>query len=118
MKKSFWTFLGWPLLVVPIVIGSIGALLNQLVIAANKGMFPVLVPNCPIQTTDIEIHSCMTSASHLKFLADWLNFHDGVYSPGDLLQMLADSIQGPCFWIWLSLIVWMAYQYKKSTATK
>jgi len=109
----FWTFLGWPLIVVPVVIDYFGAFLNQLVIATNRGTFPVLAPNCTIKTSFMEVHTCMTPDSHLKFLADWISLGNIVASPGDLLLWLADAIQGPCFYVWLAVILFMALQYQR-----
>ena len=113
MKKSFWTFLGWPLLAIPFAIDKLGVALNEFVIAANKGVFPVLVANCNIHPNDFDIHTCMVPGSHLKFLADWLNFHDGIYSPGDILLTIADTIQSPCFWLWMAVILYMAFRYQR-----
>ena len=114
--KINWTFLGWPLLAIPFAIDKLGALLNQLVIAANHGLFPVLIANCNIHPDEFDIHTCMIAGSHLNFLADWINLHDGIYSPGDLLLTIADAIQTPCFWLWMAAILYMTLQYQ--TATK
>lgn len=37
-----------------------------------------------------DVHCVMTSATHLNFLADWIDLPEATYSPGDLLLELGD----------------------------
>jgi Family of unknown function (DUF5317) len=95
------------LLLVPQAMYWLGAFLNQLVLAANNGQMPVLFPGgCPAELQEAlegSIHTCMTSASHLKILADWINVHIYIMSIGDVLLGLGDLFTGPLFWCWLTL---------------
>lgn len=116
MKTKFWTFLGWPLIVIPLAFEYLGAGLNQLVIAANKGVFPVLMVNCKLAPSSEELHSCMVPGSHLKFLADWINLHDAIMSPGDVLIAISDAIQGPLFWFWAAAILYLALLYQTQSS--
>ena len=47
-----------------------------------------------------EVHCVMDSTTHLNFLADWIDLHDGTYSPGDVLQDLGEYLLGfsPLVW--------------------
>ncbi len=108
------TFLGWPLLVVPQIIFYFGAGLNQLACVANGGAMPVLWNSMNKWSPDPE-HVIMTSATHLKILCDWIGLKEaGVWSPGDILLAGADSIIGPCFWLWMAFILYRAFQSELS----
>lgn len=94
----------------PQIFFYVGALLNQLVLAANNGQMPVQFPGgCTddiLESLTGTVHACMTSASHLKFLSDWINLgRAGIYSPGDILLIFGDTITGPLFWCWLTLAI-------------
>ena len=94
------------LLTVPAGMYALGFWLNQLVIAANGGTMPVLVANCTANDMDGDrIHACMTHASHLKFLADWINLHVAIASPGDLLLWFGDYLMVPCLALFLYSIL-------------
>lgn len=86
----------WPALAI-----GLGFLLNSLCIAANGGAMPVQGSiGCPADPQD-PIHSCLTHATHLKFLADWILWnHVGVMSPGDLFM------EGGAQTFWPGLIAW------------
>lgn len=103
----------WPLLIGPTLLFGIGFAMNAVVMAANGGQMPVLIPGgC---TTDIQnallneemrIHSCMTSATHLKFLADWIVIRGiGIASPGDFLEWLCEATQVPAFILWVAAMI-------------
>ena len=96
------------LLAIPLMMYGIGALANFAVMAHNGGQMPVLFPGgcMPDQFADDPIHSCMTAATHWKFLADWIVInHLGVASPGDLLLWGSDLIQYPAAVAWLTLLL-------------
>ncbi len=97
----------WPLLLGPTAAYGLGALLNFLALAANGGQMPVLFPGgCANGFGDDIIHACMTSSSHLKFLADWIIInHLGAFSPGDLLLMLQEVTFRPALFAWVVLVV-------------
>lgn len=81
--------------------------MNAIVMAANGGQMPVLMPggNCNMIEESDWIHSCMTSATHLKFLADWIVMHHAVASPGDFLIWLSDATLWPGLIIWSALMI-------------
>jgi hypothetical protein len=85
-----------------------GFTLNVLVMAANKGQMPVLVPGgCqPDFFADDFIHGCMVAGTHLKFLADWIVRHKGIASPGDFLMWGGEDA------FWPSLVTWIAFIIK------
>jgi hypothetical protein len=114
-------------LVGPCVLFAIGFLLNAGVMAVNGGSMPVEWPKCVanqplpslpsgedttaagyiLSTIDPDpFHSCMNPKSHLKFLADWIVIRDdGIYSPGDFLEMTYGITVFPSFLIWIVLII-------------
>lgn len=110
--KRIFTFLGWPLLLVPQLIFWTGALLNQIAIAANHGLMPVYMPACEygVESGIIDArHICMTSAMHFKFLSDWINVGD-ILSPGDVLLGMGDMLIIPAFWMWIAYVMWSLYE--------
>lgn len=50
-------------------------------------------------------HSVMRHSDHLKFLADWINLKDGVYSPGDELIILGEYLWAFAPLSWLVLVI-------------
>ena len=115
MKKSIlYSILG----LAPALIWGIGFLMNAVVMAVNGGMMPVLVSNCSngffTDEASVAIHSCMTSGSHLKFLADWIYVrgYGIVASPGDGLELLAELIWKPCLYILLGLFIFRHDAFK------
>lgn len=88
---------------------ALGAASNIVTIAFNKGQMPVLWPGgCSDMTpdADMQIHVCMTTASHLKPLADWIVVSGlGVLSPGDLLIFGALYSFVPALLIWIALVI-------------
>lgn len=94
------------LLLGPLALFAIGFTMNALVMAANHGQMPVLVPGgCGPDTMEGDvIHSCMVAGTHLKFLADWIVIrHLGVASPGDFLEWACDGA------FWPSLVMWVGF---------
>lgn len=88
------------LLVTPALMFGVGFLMNAVVMAANGGQMPVLIPggDCAsfINPEDF-VHGCMTHATHLKILADWVVInHFGIASPGDFFEWAADGAFWPC----------------------
>lgn len=93
----------------PFAIITIGFLLNAFVMAKNGGTMPVLWPGgCDAMPVD-EIHSCMTHATHWKFLADWINVPNGVASPGDFFIWAYQYSIIPSLVAWV-LLVWRDYE--------
>lgn len=108
--KQYLSFIPYkPLLVGPALAYGCGILMNAIVVAANQGQMPVLWPGgCSQFTSDefVQIHSCMTSASHLKFLADWFLLNGvGEFSPGDFLIWLGAFTWDYALLIWAILMV-------------
>lgn len=91
----------------PYVAFAVGFLLNAAVTAANGGQMPVLFPGgCPKDGfgDDDIIHTCMTNASHLKFIADWIVInHFGIVSPGDFLEWAFAYTYVPAAVAWVTL---------------
>jgi len=81
-----------------------GAGMNKIVMAANKGLMPVLVPggSCPEGIEEDFVHTCMTSTSHMKWLGDWINIHKGVASIGDVFLGLGGWLFWPCLFAWVA----------------
>jgi hypothetical protein len=84
--------------------------------SANYGQMPVLMPNgCQVPDHDgtlvsifsgYGIHVCMTHASRLKFLADWVVINGlGVASPGDFLEWGSEAVWVACLVIWATLMI-------------
>jgi hypothetical protein len=94
-----------PLLVGPTISQLVGAGLNQLVMGLNGAMMPVLYPDGWTPRVD-GVHRIMTSATHLRFLGDWMNFHSMIASPGDLLIFLSDTTMVPALIAWVSLVIY------------
>lgn len=97
----------WYLLLGPSLAFVLGFVLNAIVMAANHGQMPVLIPGgCHVEDMDDLIHSCMTHASHLKFLADWIVVrHLGVASPGDFLEWFFDATYQAGLAAWAALMI-------------
>jgi hypothetical protein len=109
-----WTLL---LLGVPQLVYWLGALLNQIAVAANRGLMPVWYAPCAIghegqvingvRVLD-DMHSCLTASSNFILLCDWINLHASILSPGDVLLNLGDLITGPAFWMWMAYVLYRA----------
>lgn len=84
----------------------LGGAMNLIAIAANQGTMPVLWPaGCALWEADI-LHSCMTKATHLKWMCDWLVLKGlGVASIGDLLVLWSEDIKIPFLYVWIVLVI-------------
>ena len=94
----------------PPALFALGFLLNAIVVAANGGQMPVHVPGgaCRLISEDDIVHTCMTAASHLKILADWILINGSdprIASPGDFLEWSLDQTMFPAFVAWVALII-------------
>ena len=97
----------WPFLVVPALSFALGFLLNKITMAFNGGQMPVLMPGGCANGLDDMLHSCMTHASHLRWLADWAFVNGlGVASPGDLLIWIGQGTWDYAFVVWVAFIVY------------
>lgn len=84
---------------------GLGFALNFIVMGVNQGQMPVLWPSSVPWDSD-GIHSVMTSASHLKFLADWLVIRGlGIASIGDLLEWTYGLTVIPALAAWVALVL-------------
>lgn len=106
MKRLF-TFLGWPILALPIFLMIFGAFCNELVVNVNGMQMPVATPGvCHIGPPDV-LHKCEDKDTKLKLLDDRLP-SDGPFggvvisSIGDFLQDLSGEIDTECKLVWLA----------------
>jgi len=98
------------LLLGPSIASAVGFLSNAIVMGVNNGAMPVLYSGgCPAfneRYGDDILHSCMTHATHLKVLADWIMIRGlGAASPGDFLEWLYDVTYVPSLVAWAALIL-------------
>ena len=95
------------LLWVPAGAYALGYIMNSVVMAANGGQMPVLVPGGCTEATSFGtyIHTCMTNESRLKFLSDWVVMQQGVASPGDFLLWFSEPLFVPGMSAWVALVV-------------
>jgi|SRR5271167_1565474 len=101
----------WVLLL-PFILYGFGAFLNVLVVSANHGMMPVVVPssfaalNAPGMIMD-DVHIVYDPANaRLTPLIDWIEVpHFGSYSPGDMFIYLGDWMTVPFIGGWFGLMV-------------
>ena len=88
-----------------------GAGMNQSVFIANGGKFPVMINERHAESFGHEgeffddLHCFMTNKTHLNFLADYINLHTTIKSPGDLLVELGDFLAGYSLAIWMTVVV-------------
>lgn len=108
----------------PYGLSYLGAALNQLVIIANHGKFPVMInpafdsllrgPDGPGILADgmiDEVHCVMSASTHLNYLADIFNFHHGILSIGDLLIDAGNNIEPYCLGFFLCLVLFLVTSY-------
>ena len=88
----------------------VGIGLNKICMAFNGGLMPVLEPACHF--ADDGHHTCMSAATHLRFLADWLRFPSGTWSLGDLL-INAGEYTAP-----FGLVIWAVLMIKEVNALR
>lgn len=114
IKLKFPKIPYWPLLVVPTAAFALGFLMNAIVMAANGSTMPVAMPftladvltNGFLVDHGDMVHSVMTPATRLKFLADWVVInHFGIASPGDFFEWFCELTQTPAAIIWAALII-------------
>ena len=94
---------------------GLGYLMNVVVMAFNSGKMPVLCPEGYDPSSLDLVHSCMTAATRLRGLADWIffgfNLGDGpgsyltMGSPGDLLLKAGAFLYYPALVAWIVLMV-------------
>lgn len=100
------------LLAFPYLTFGVGAAMNQAVLVANGGKFPVQVNDRAAKYFGFEkdgmsdnVHCRMTNKTRLNFLADWINLKTAILSPGDLLIILGDWLTGSTKAVWAALIL-------------
>jgi hypothetical protein len=88
-----------------------GAALNQSVIIANHGKFPVMMN--PTAAADAQpdangmldgVHCLMTNDTRFNALADIINRGDGICSIGDLFITLGEWMWAFCPFVWGALV--------------
>src|SRR5258708_749772 len=105
------------LLAGPQVLFYTGFASNALVMAANGGQMPVLVPGgCTdsdvdrwhgeVQREGMQVHTCMTPETHLKVLGDWIVLRGrGIMSLGDALLWASELSSTPLYWMsWMYIL--------------
>lgn len=118
--RKILTFFGWPLLVLPLLLFSLGAGLNEVAAVSNGGVMPVyskayieelqykdqkaiytLVKNKEFSDEPDFIHEPATSKTKYHYLCDIFIADDGIFSVGDYIGDIASEIQEPLFFIWV-----------------
>lgn len=98
------------ILLAPFAITMTGAGMNQVVLYANGGKFPVMMNERIAHRQEIQyglmddIHCLMTDRTHLNFLADYINLHVVIMSPGDVLIELGEMIAAYSLVVWGTLV--------------
>lgn len=106
----------WYLLALPIICFGVGFALNALVMKANNGVMPVMVPGgCPSDFPNDGIHACATSLTHLKFLSDWIYVRstDSIMSIGDFLEKVWYDLHTICSCAWVALMIAKVNELRK-----
>ena len=116
--KKFFTYLGWPLLVLPLLASSLGYASNEAACLKNGGAMPVYgsaytndaaykefviqhdlakggVPKEPDY-----IHQAADEKTKLHYLCDIFPSDGGIESVGDIVIGFGDEIQTPLFAVW------------------
>ena len=91
----------------PTLAFAVGFTLNAIVIAANGGSMPVLVPaGANLLDPQDWIHHAMTAVSHLPWLSDWIVIRGfAIASPGDFLIWAGLATQTIGWVIWAVLMI-------------
>jgi hypothetical protein len=99
------TFL-WIILIPHVFIYS-GMISNQLVLWTNHDTFPVLMRDSAAQRLlpDDQGHVAMTRETHLNFLGDVFDFHDGWESLGDLMLETGMWMNTFAPYVFLALVI-------------
>ena len=98
-------------LTIPFMFSVAGGAMNQAVLIANGGKFPVMLNENVVKLDKIdgeyldEIHCLMSDKTKLNFLADIFDTHVRVISPGDILIELGDLLLTYSFTVWATLVV-------------
>lgn len=101
------------LLILPQFIFWLGAGMNQVALVVNHGTMPVFLASCGKMDAE---HSCMTPATNLVFLCDWINLKFAVMSPGDVLLELGAILIGPAFWLFVAFVIYQAQREPEKVA--
>lgn len=121
--KKLFTFLGWPILLIPTLVMLAGAMMNETVIWRNGGQMPVsmyacqerMAPKPVVEPLNMKqkpkaqehkdyIHKCADANTKLRFLDDWMIGDDGVSSIGDMLQGddVLDALKLTVYPMWIA----------------
>ena len=96
----------WPLALGPWLALAVGMASNALVMALNHSQMPVNMPPGLLLSPEDWIHSVMTSATHLKVLADWIVIRGvGIASPGDLGIWAWEYSYIPAAIAWVTMVI-------------
>lgn len=132
MIKKLFTFLGWPLLAIPIFTLYLGAGMNEAVIWANGGRMPVSTYACeerfnaPQPSDEDNVvatlfgmpkaqhkqdytHKCADKNTKLRWLDDWMIADGGISSPGDMLQESYSDLKLIFYSIWIAGSLYFIY---------
>lgn len=118
------------ILALPLFLNLFGAGMNQAVLAANHDRFPVMLNEYKVYQRRFELevvaqskspealdaqialvalehgyldstHVLMGAHTHLNWLADYIDLHSAIYSPGDLILAVSE-------WLWsFAPIAWI-----------
>jgi Family of unknown function (DUF5317) len=99
----------WPVLFGPWISYALGFLFNVIAVVSNGGQMPVRWTGVCLADTipmDDVVHVCMTHASHLKFLSDWILINGvGIASPGDFFIWAWGFSWMPALAIWIAFMI-------------
>jgi len=75
-------------------LAGLGDTCNRVAVFFNSSVMPVKAIECIKDSTAAtdSTHACMTAATHIKFLCDYLRIGNAVYSPGDILIGLGEIL--------------------------
>jgi hypothetical protein len=99
-RTSVW------IIAIPVLLMFLGAASNQLVLIANHGTFPVMVPATSGMSEMLDdVHCVMTEKTHLNLLADVFNFKIAIESVGDLLIDLGEFLWLFAPYLWAYVVI-------------
>lgn len=103
------------LLAAPFVCAYSGAAMNQAVLIANGGKFPVMLNERVVETEVFgkvdkggymdSIHCRMTRKTRLNWLADYINLKAVILSPGDILIYIGEYLSQFSTLVWMTLMI-------------
>lgn len=128
MKKLLSLFIAARLylLAAPYIIFLTGATMNQAVLIANGGKFPVMANERAADRLGLGekpdlLHVRMTGDTKLNWLGDLITlngfFSIAVMSPGDLLIMLSEYVGEFSAVVWATLVIGDVARFKKLPVT-